>query len=436
MPRPLGDIRPYRPRPPGATLCLDPAPNPAPAQRIRPGPDDNRSGAATLPYALLRPLPRSRPAHPAPEPQRRPAERYAVSRLLAVLLAVVLLASTLAPALSQSVQTGTVTRNANLRAGPGTTYAVRGSARAGSPVRIVDTTAAGDWYELDSGQWIAAFLVRLDATPTTPAVQRVPAGAVAAQVVSVTDGDTIRVRLDGGTYPLRYILVNTPESDEPLGAEATAANRRLVEGQTVYLLQDVSETDRYGRLLRYVFLADGTHVGAELVRQGFAQLSSFPPDIARAAEIQAAQQEAMTAGRGLWASAPAPTPGGRSGNAVPMATPTPVPAAAEPASAPAVALIIIANHNSEEILEIRNLGAAPLDLGGWRLDGSKGDDYCVVPGGTTLAPGAGYQVATGESQPQGAGFKCGDGPIWNNTGETIYLRGPAGVVVEIESVRR
>ena len=55
-----------------------------------------------------------------------------MSRLLAVLLAVVLLASTLAPALAQTVQTGTVTRNANLRAGPGTTYAVRGSARAGS----------------------------------------------------------------------------------------------------------------------------------------------------------------------------------------------------------------------------------------------------------------------------------------------------------------
>jgi len=358
-----------------------------------------------------------------------------VSRLLAVLLAVVLLASTLAPALAQTVQTGTVTRNANLRAGPGTTYAVRGSARAGSPVRIVDTTTAGDWYELDSGQWIAAFLVRLD-TVSVPGVQSLPAGAVAAQAVSITDGDTIRVRLDGVTYPLRYILVNTPETDEPLGAEATAANRRLVEGQTVYLLQDVSETDRYGRLLRYVFLADGTHVGAELVRQGFAQLASFPPDIARAAEIQAAQQAAMAAGRGLWASAPAPTPGGRSGNTVPVATATPVPAAVEPAGAPDVALIIIANHNSEEILEIRNVGGAPLDLGGWRLDGSKGDDVCVVPDGTTLAPGAGYQVATGESQPQGAGFKCGDGPIWNNTGETIYLRGPAGVVVEIESVRR
>jgi len=100
---------------------------------------------------------------------------------------------------------------------------------------------------------------------------------------------------------------------------------------------------------------------------------------------------------------------------VAVATVTPVPAA-EPAGAPAMALVVLVNHNSEEILEIRNVGRVPLDLGGWQLDGSKGDDVCVVPGGTTLAPGAGYQVATGESQPQGAGFKCGDGPIWNNNG--------------------
>jgi hypothetical protein len=59
-----------------------------------------------------------------------------------------------------------------------------------------------------------------------------------------------------------------------------------------------------------------------------------------------------------------------------------------------------------------------------------------MPAGTTLAPGAGYQVATGDSQPQGAGMKCGDKPIWNNGEETIYLRGPGGVILSIESVKR
>ena len=83
-------------------------------------------------------------------------------------------------------------------------------------------------------------------------------GRVAVRVVSVVDGDTIRVSIDGVEYPLRYIDINTPETRHPsrpiewMGPEATAANEALVEGQTVYLEKDVSETDRYGHLLRYV----------------------------------------------------------------------------------------------------------------------------------------------------------------------------------------
>ncbi len=355
-----------------------------------------------------------------------------MSRLLILLLAVATIVSSITPAIAQTghtSQSGTVTRDANLRAGPGTLYAVRGGASAGSPVQIVATNAAGDWYKLDSGQWIAAFLIRLDTPSAASAGRRVPAGAVPAQVVSITDGDTIRVHIDGATYPLRYILINTPETDEPFGTEATAANRRLVEGKTVYLLRDVRETDHYGRLLRYVFLADGTHVGAEIVRQGYAQVATFPPDVTREAEMRAAQREAMAAGRGLWAAQPASDT--RSGEAAP-ALPRP---AAVPGGAPAVQLAIVANRGSEEVLEIRNVGADPLALGGWQLDGSKGNDLCIVPNGTTVAPGAGYQVATGDSEPQGAGFKCAGKPIWNNSGETIYLRAPDGFVLSIEAVR-
>jgi endonuclease YncB( thermonuclease family) len=143
------------------------------------------------------------------------------------------------------------------------------------------------------------------------------------------DGDTIRVRMAGAEVPVRYILINTPESDEAFGAEATAVNRRLVEGQTVYLLKDVSETDRFNRLLRYVFLADGTHVNAALVRQGYAQVATFPPDVSREAEMRAAEAEARAAGRGLWAAgeSAAPSAPQRSGEGVvvPAATPAPTP---------------------------------------------------------------------------------------------------------------
>jgi micrococcal nuclease len=64
-----------------------------------------------------------------------------------------------------------------------------------------------------------------------------------------------------------------------MGPEATDANRQLVEDRTVYLEKDVSETDQYGRLLRYVFLADGTLVNAELVRLGYAQSVTYAPDV-------------------------------------------------------------------------------------------------------------------------------------------------------------
>ena len=106
-----------------------------------------------------------------------------------------------------------------------------------------------------------------------------------AQVVSITDGDTIRVQFGGREYPVRYIGMDTPETHfgvEPLGPEAADANARLVEGKQVVLEKDVSETDKYGRLLRYVWLRDDSGwllVNLELVRLGFAQVATYPPDV-------------------------------------------------------------------------------------------------------------------------------------------------------------
>lgn len=121
-----------------------------------------------------------------------------------------------------------------------------------------------------------------------------------AVVRSVIDGDTIEVELGGREYRLRYIGVDTPERGEPYYAEATEANRQLVEGQPIILVKDVSETDRFGRLLRYVYLEDGTFVNAELLRQGMARRVTFPPDVAQQTHFGQVQEEARLAGRGLW----------------------------------------------------------------------------------------------------------------------------------------
>ena len=121
-----------------------------------------------------------------------------------------------------------------------------------------------------------------------------------AEVTKIVDGDTIDVEIEGKTYRLRYIGMDTPERGRPFFSEATEANRQLVANQTVYLEKDVFETDRYDRLLRYVYLQDGRMVNAELVCQGFAQVATFPPDVKYQETFLQLQREARDAGRGLW----------------------------------------------------------------------------------------------------------------------------------------
>lgn len=124
-------------------------------------------------------------------------------------------------------------------------------------------------------------------------------------VIDVIDGDTVDVDLNGELYRVRYIGVDTPERGDFYYAEAQSANADLVLDQEVILVIDVSETDQFGRLLRYVYLTDGTFVNAELVRQGYARQSTFPPDVAQADTFSQLEQEAREAGVGLWAD-PAP----------------------------------------------------------------------------------------------------------------------------------
>ena len=131
------------------------------------------------------------------------------------------------------------------------------------------------------------------------------------KVVDVVDGDSIKVQMDqdGKTYTIRYIGMDTPEvgsKSEYFGSEAAQKNIDLVYGKNASLIKDVSETDRYGRLLRYV-IVDGIFVNYELVARGFANTASFPPDIACIPAFQGAEQKARTAALGLWNAPPAAT---------------------------------------------------------------------------------------------------------------------------------
>jgi micrococcal nuclease len=128
---------------------------------------------------------------------------------------------------------------------------------------------------------------------------------VAGEVVKVVDGDTIHVRVAGRVEKVRYIGVNTPEvhhpskGEQPGGREAAALNRALVAGRQVRLELDVQERDRYGRLLAYVWIGE-TMVNAELVRRGYAQVMTIPPNVRHQEFLVKLQRDARQAERGLW----------------------------------------------------------------------------------------------------------------------------------------
>ena len=128
---------------------------------------------------------------------------------------------------------------------------------------------------------------------------------VKAYCTRVIDGDTIEVVINGTERTVRYIGIDTPEMDDErpayraLAEEATQANIQLVEGKNISLQKDVSETDQYGRLLRYVF--DGTtFVNLVLVVDGYAWAKSYPPDIMYDSLFQELQMAAQEDKLGVW----------------------------------------------------------------------------------------------------------------------------------------
>lgn len=140
-----------------------------------------------------------------------------------------------------------------------------------------------------------------------------------AKVSRVVDGDTIEVVYDGHAYKLRLIGVNTPETKHPqkgvefFGKEASAFTEEKLNGKDIYLEKDVSDTDRYQRLLRYVWLTppkdplnptyeevrDNSFNGV-LVRDGYANASTYPPDVKYSEWFSKIEAEARNNNKGLW----------------------------------------------------------------------------------------------------------------------------------------
>lgn len=141
----------------------------------------------------------------------------------------------------------------------------------------------------------------------TPADTLAQLGTVVS-VSRVVDGDTIEVSPSiDDIADVRLIGVDTPETSggtEPYGAEASAFTESALAGQQVALEFDVERIDPYGRVLAYVWLPDGSMFNETLVREGYAQVATFPPNVKYTDRFLDAQEEARIARRGLWGLPP------------------------------------------------------------------------------------------------------------------------------------
>ena len=130
---------------------------------------------------------------------------------------------------------------------------------------------------------------------------------IPVEVLSVIDGDTIRIHYDGKETTVRYLLVDTPETnhprlaEQPLGKEATEENRRLIESGDVTIEFDVGDRlDDYGRLLAYIYV-DGESVQQQLLEKGYARVAYVsPPNTRYLQDFEEAEQSAKEQARGIW----------------------------------------------------------------------------------------------------------------------------------------
>jgi endonuclease YncB( thermonuclease family) len=127
-----------------------------------------------------------------------------------------------------------------------------------------------------------------------------------ASVERVIDGDTIEVGVDGRKHKVRLIGIDTPEvygGEECFGEEASDFAKNVLSGKEVFLQKDVSEVDRFGRLLRFVYFnKDGNLVdfNALMVGEGFAFSKEYKPDISKAGMLNSLMKEAEKSDRGMW----------------------------------------------------------------------------------------------------------------------------------------
>jgi len=254
------------------------------------------------------------------------------------------------------------------------------------------------------GQTRTVSIVTGDVTVVT--VRTIP-----ATVLSIIDGDTVRVRLESGKEEaVRLIGVDTPESTreiEPFGKEAAAFTQRRLDGKTVFLEMDVSERDRFGRLLAYVWLDNPINeseseirakmFNADLLLQGYAQLMTITPNVKYTDMFLKFEREARNAGKGLWA-------------------------ATEPIGEPTTGVVIASVDLAGEVVRVENRSANNIDISGWILVSERGNQRFTFPVGTVIAAGKSIAVVSGSNAVIGTDrLLWTRSSVWNNDGDPAVL---------------
>ena len=161
------------------------------------------------------------------------------------------------------------------------------------------------------GSALAAFLGGCESTSTGGTTGTAGGSGSGADVLvtRVVDGDTAMMMIGANETRVRFIGIDTPESvapDQPIecyGRQASAYTTSRIEGRTVRLEVDVERTDQYGRTLAYVWIGDELF-NETLVAEGYALVTTYPPNVMYVDRFVAAQREARDAGRGLWDACP------------------------------------------------------------------------------------------------------------------------------------
>jgi micrococcal nuclease len=229
--------------------------------------------------------------------------------------------------------------------------------------------------------------------------------SVALVVKEVIDGDTV-ILSDGSR--VRLIGINTPEHGMYFYGEAKEALEIMVLGKNVTLEKDISEKDQYRRLLRYVHV-DSLFVNLEMVKRGFANVYTYPPDVKYMDKFLEAERYARENNLGLWQKSDSTSVEIQVNYDAPGNDNT--------------------NLNGEYVM-IKNTGKEIINIYGWTIKDSATSIYKF--GRYLFKPGEVIYIFTGSGEDSEGKFYWGNTkPVWNNKHDTLYLRDSGGLLIEI-----